>query len=292
MLYCITSYFNPIGYTKIKNNYIKFRQNFKYPLVTVELAFDKQPFFIDDAIHIRGNSKNILWQKERLLNIAINNLPNNADSIAWIDADIIFYNDNWYKETLQLLENKPVCQLFEYVYEITPPHLHISNSVYGRKGLSFAKYYVDQINDKNDILPKPGLAWAMRKSCIPNGLYDKCIVGNNDVYQLIAWMGDWYHYLLNFMTKETCKDFLLSKYIDYEQVQANIAYVSGTIQHLYHGNINNRKYLERTHIAKQFNFNALTDIIINKEQIFEWSSDKPELHKAVLNYFYGRQDDR
>ena len=71
MLHCISSYFNPTNSKKIKENYLTFRKNLKVPLTTVELAFNDQPFFISDSIKIRGDTNNIMWQKERLLNIAI-----------------------------------------------------------------------------------------------------------------------------------------------------------------------------------------------------------------------------
>ena len=290
MLYCITSYFNPIGYQKFKDNYTKFRKELKKPLITVELAFDDQPFFVDDAIQIRGYKSNVLWQKERLLNVAIENLPSNADKVVWLDADVIFENENWYEETEKMLDDKPVCQMFEYVYEKIPEHIPIDESVYAKDGIGFAKYHVDQMDIKN-IWPKPGLGWGMRLDCLPTGLYDKCIVGNNDVYQLAAWMGNWYHPLLESMHPESCKDFLINKYQDYEAVQGNIGYIKGRIEHLYHGTFNNRRYHERTKISIKHKFNAVSDIKINPNNIYEWSTRKPKMHQEVYNYFYERRDD-
>jgi hypothetical protein len=293
MLYCITSYFNPIGYQKFRDNYTQFRKHLQYPLITVELSFDNQPFFIDDAIHIRGNKNNVLWQKERLLNIAIENLPNNVDKIAWLDADIIFHNSNWYKETEKMLDSKPVCQLFEYIYEKTPDHVRPEEATYARDGLGigFAKYHVDNMEVRKGLWPKPGLCWGFRRDCLPNGLYDKCIVGNNDLYQLIAWMGHWYHPILETMNKSTCKDFLLTRYKDYELVKGDIGYINGTLEHLYHGTFSNRKYVQRNEISKKYNFDATADITLDNNNIYKWQTYKPKLHTEIYNYFYGRRDD-
>ena len=46
--------------------------------------------------HQAGNT---LWQKERLLNIAIENLPNTVEKVMWLDSDLIFLNDDWVAET-------------------------------------------------------------------------------------------------------------------------------------------------------------------------------------------------
>ena len=42
---------------------------------------------------------NTLWQKERLLNIAIENLPKTVEKVMWLDSDLIFLNDDWVAET-------------------------------------------------------------------------------------------------------------------------------------------------------------------------------------------------
>ena len=99
MLGLITCVFNPTSSSRINQNYIQFRRKLNHPVTTVELSFNDQPFFIEDAIQIRGSSHNIMWQKERLLNIALESLPNQVDKVAWLDADIIFENENWFQET-------------------------------------------------------------------------------------------------------------------------------------------------------------------------------------------------
>ncbi|MBM4317211.1 MAG: hypothetical protein FJ116_06995, partial [Deltaproteobacteria bacterium] len=95
MLGIITCVFNPTNSRKIRDNYAQFRKNLNHPILTVELAFNDQPFFIEDAIQIRGTNENLMWQKERLLNIALESLPEQIDKIAWLDADIIFKNNSW-----------------------------------------------------------------------------------------------------------------------------------------------------------------------------------------------------
>lgn len=288
MLYAVCCYFNPNNYVKLKNNYKIFRKNFRHPLLTVELAFGNQSFFIDDAIHIRGNQENVLWQKERLLNLAIQELPVNADKIVWVDTDIIFENEQWFEETEKALENYPIVQPFALVSEqpndpnVISPHIH---------GYGFAKSFTEDLIDKLDYWPKCGLAWAFRRECIPNGLYDKCIVGNGDALQLAAWMGQWDNYLIHLMSPKTREDFLINKYQDYELVKGEMNYIRGNIIHLYHGSLNNRQYFDRNWILIENNFDSTEDIVLDFNGLYKWSSNKLLLQEKIRKYFQERKDD-
>lgn len=63
-LWAITSYFNPIGYTRRRANYAEFRRRLTVPLITVELAYDGRFDLPDDAaeILIRVPGKDVIWQ--------------------------------------------------------------------------------------------------------------------------------------------------------------------------------------------------------------------------------------
>ena len=69
----------------------------------------------DILIHKRTLSENTLWQKERLLNIALENLPPTVDKVMWLDSDLIFLNDDWVPETAELLDRYPVVQPFAWM---------------------------------------------------------------------------------------------------------------------------------------------------------------------------------
>ena len=91
-LWAITSYFNPVGFDHCWSNYQIFREYLDVPLATAELSFGGD-FVLKDSdadIVLRLKAEDVMWQKERLLNLIVQCLPEECDQVAWIDCDIIF----------------------------------------------------------------------------------------------------------------------------------------------------------------------------------------------------------
>ena len=116
-LWVITSFFNSQQYSSKYKNFILFRDSLERSGVNylvVECAFKGQPFTIPASSRVlRVRSQSILWQKERLLNIAISALPQECTKVAWIDCDVLFEKESWAIETSSLLESYVVVQPFE-----------------------------------------------------------------------------------------------------------------------------------------------------------------------------------
>src|SRR5688500_17208469 len=104
-LWAITCYFNPVGYRRRLENYRTFRQRLKVPLVTVELSLDErfQLASGDADILVQLQNPSILWQKERLLNVALESLPDGCDKVAWLDCDIVFESYDWAERASRAL---------------------------------------------------------------------------------------------------------------------------------------------------------------------------------------------
>lgn len=287
MLGLISCFFNPTNSQKLKDNYVQFRKSLNHPIVTVELAFNDQPFFIEDAIHIRGSDKNIMWQKERLLNIALNSLPKHIDKVAWLDADIIFENENWFKETEQKLDSHPVVQLFESGYEADGT-LSSPNT-----GIGFGKFksIADYLSPWPDPFPLTGLAWAARREVLSSGFFDFSIIGSGDVYQLVAWLNYWNSPTVLRMTPKLRKQFLLWAWEPAQKVQGNIGFVTGKIQHLNHGSLKHRNYYHRHGMLVKNDFCPMSDLVLDDNNIFKWTAKGSRLEKSIKSYFYNRRVD-
>jgi len=274
MLEFICSYFNFSNSSKIKTNYIEFRKNFPFDITTVEVALPDQQFFIDDSIKIRADYSNVLWQKERCLNIAIENLKSHTDSIAWIDTDIIFSNNNLIEDTNKALNRYKVVQLFDKCFErptVNPYHNNIS----------LGKKIVDNIDIK---FPAIGFCWAFRRDIlIEDRLYDLDPVGNSDVLQMLTWMGTWNHKTIINLNSGYRKEFLLWAWNSYEKVQGDIGYVPGTIEHLYHGDQYYRQYHKRNDILIRNNFLPSRDLRIDQNGLYSIPY-KPSIISDIKEY--------
>lgn len=292
MIKCITCYFNISNSKNVKQNYIKFRQNFKLPITTVELAFNDQDFFIEDSIKIRGNNNNLLWQKERLLNIAISSFSNKPDAIIWIDCDILFHDETWIQKTIKQLENYPVVQLFSEVFE---NYNNIKNNNFGYAYLSRKINNIKKFTNNNSYINgqfgKTGLGWAIRSDVLTNNLEDTSIVGVSDLHQVILWEGAWDNHYLQIMPPKYRLHILKKGFAHYLKVQGNIGYIDSTIEHLYHGSFKNRNYYNKQKILIDHNFDPENDIAIDHNGLWKWNSDKTNLHNDIENIFYTRKED-
>ncbi len=78
--WAITAYFNPAGYRSKYANYRQFRKHLALPLVAIELSYGPDFELKDDdaEIVLRRRGRDVLWQKERLLNIALAALPSHC----------------------------------------------------------------------------------------------------------------------------------------------------------------------------------------------------------------------
>ena len=115
----ITCHFNPCGYKSPVNNFWKFVDglgDYTEHLYVAELSFnDNFSINLPNTFRFRGRREDqLVWQKERLLNALIDKVPYSYDAIAWLDSDILFLNNNWYKATIDVLRCYKICQMYEY----------------------------------------------------------------------------------------------------------------------------------------------------------------------------------
>lgn len=304
-LWAITSYFNPCNYANRRSNYDIFRKYLKIPLVTVELSFTGEYHLqADDAeLMIQLTGKDIMWQKERLLNVAIEALPESCTKVAWLDCDIVFENHDWALEAEQALERHKVIQPFAHSYELNreaPPGCFSPNhssqkceSLARALGANKQIHDLMQSTDKRALGLTPGLAWAARRELLnKHKLYDACIVGGGDGPILSGVLGNFEDisgYLkMNPKRKEHFLDWALPFY---REVAGDLGFVSGNIYHLWHGAIKDRNYDKRREGLEQHEFNPYTDIAIDESGCWRWNSHKPELHSYLRDYFSLRMED-
>jgi hypothetical protein len=341
-LWSVTCYFNPCHYRNRLANYRIFTDKMAQSglkLLTVECAFGNDPFELPTSSDIlRVRSPDILWQKERLLNLAIQRLPPQAHKVAWLDCDVLFSNPGWAVQTARLLDNFPVVQPFEQCVYLYPTGVE-TNEKWSPTFQSFAYMHQYDCNPgfcEGYFRPSAtGFAWAARRELLDrHGLYDGCLSPIADHLMTHAMVGDFEgpcfknemsipyvshsnltkllsfvqmhfggilpHHLVRAIKHNrstvVSNDAMLSHFLRwgrlfYEDVQGRLGYTPGTIMHLWHGALRERKYLKGQYFLIKMGFNPETDVRIGTEGCWEWACECPVLKQWAKDYFYGRKED-
>jgi hypothetical protein len=287
-----------------------FRANLGAPLVTVELSFDGRFELTDqDAdvlIQLSGGA--LLWQKERLLNLALKAVPSNATNIAWLDCDVILKRSDWVDEAKSQLKEFKVIQLFSEAvhvnsedYEKKSDHFNGYASVPGIVSLSNARELMSlgrqeqehlKFVSKKEEIYKMGLAWAANRRLLEDhGFYDASIVGSGDRLMVSAMYGRFEDSTKLFLFKGTRQQHYLRWAVPFHRsVAERLGYLSGTIYHLKHGELKNRQYLARHEQLVGLGFDPDFDIRIGANGAWQWARPRPDLEEFLRNYFISRDE--
>lgn len=77
----------------------------------------------------------------------------------------------------------------------------------------------------------------------------------------------------------------------HEEIGGNLGVVEGALLHLWHGDLVDREYDRRYQGLMAYDFDPFSDIAVDKNGCWRWSSDKPLLHEYVCEYFTRRRED-
>ena len=356
-LWILTSYFNPQRYDTKRRNYELFLDRIersKLNWMVVECAFGTTPFELRRSPRVlQIRARHVMWQKERLLNIAIQQLPDGCEKVAWVDCDVLFENADWVIETSALLDHVPVVQPFDKAVRLPMGRLHHDERdkffagfcalqshgteldtgrtttrppstlqmVYCRwcgSRIAAAAPVCTACRDRPQqparagaIVSSPqhrtqptgdfdrhghtGFAWAARKELLlDHGLYDVGLSGTGDHLMAHAMCGDWGSPCIPRLVGENgpqLEHFVAWGERVYRAIGGSVAYVAGTVSHLWHGDDENRNYKSRGWELAGFGFDPARDLRLDESGCWAWNSDKPDLHKWAIDYFDLRKED-
>jgi hypothetical protein len=322
MIWTITTYYNPQNYKSRYNNFKIFRKNIQTPLLVVEFSHNGnfQLTNEDATILIQIPKGDILWQKERLLNIALKNLPKEVDNVAWVDSDIIFEDQNWPLEAEKLLETNKVIQLFSHLIHLFPNKLKPQdNNVYRsgairhikdfgfdpKKQTTFVDIRFQNGQSLGEPHKEPGFAWAAKRELLDKwGFFDKNIIGGGDnavvcsMYKefdgFVNKIWTWNNLFFKSKTKyyDECRQYYLDWAFSFSNdVDGKVDCIESTIYHLWHGDLKDRDYYKRYMNVAKLGFNPYTYLKINEFGAFEWNVDTP-LKDYLIEYFKIRNEDK
>lgn len=298
----ITSYYNPAGYKSKLKNYELFAaglENSGISLLTVECAFGENDFDLPSMSNIvRFRSHSVLWQRERLINLVVAKLPSHVKYVAWIDCDLLFSNAHWILEARFLLQESYIVQLFERCIRL--PHGGREYTGEGKVSVSFGavttrrpEVLSETPTEKHGIT---GGAWAARREIFEVvGLYEHAIIGGADDYIAHAIFGD---FTSECVARKMQHNPVLMKHfrswaeVFYSVVQGKTGFVHGDILHLWHGDLQHRRYFDRHEELGRFGYNPYRDISISPDKPIEWSPYASQgLRKRLKDYFSDRKED-
>ncbi len=307
MLWAITSYFNPAGYARRLANYREFRSNLTVPLVTVELARETSKLQLrpDDAeIFIQLTGEDRLWQKERLLNVAIRALPLECREVAWLDCDIVLDADDWPRRVHEALARFPLVQPFDRFHDVPPdadlrerhhPTGWRGGDSFGRRlaeGVSVDELFRRNIGHRLKRGHAVGFSWAARRGLLErHGLYDACILGSGDKAILIAALGRFDLLDRLEMNERQTAHFLAWAEPFFADVRGEIGYADATLFHLWHGELKERRYRRRHEEFRRFGFDPFADIALDAQGCWRWTTAKTEMRAYLADYFAARNED-
>jgi hypothetical protein len=306
--WAITAYFNPGRFRRRYENYQAFRRALALPLLTVEWSpearFDLEHADADRLLRVSGGD--LMWQKERLLNLAVSALPRDCGQVAWLDCDVLFADDGWVDDMKAELEQAAVVQLFSQVVHLpavpgAPPLLvrdalaRSASGLSGRatdpKGLPDAQeaFELERLAER----PSSGHAWAARRELLDaHGLYDACICGAGDMATALAALGRSQAFLdeypLNAAQRQHYRAWS-ARFAD--AVAGKVGCLTGTLHHLFHGRMADRQYRARMTRLADSGFDPARQLRLAAPGAWEWAAPDPALARFMADYFRDRRED-
>jgi hypothetical protein len=304
-LHVITTISNPLRYDSRFRLYEEFRKRFASEGVrfyTVELAFEENGFVVTDSgneRHFQVRSRDVIWHKENLINIALKWLPSDWKYAAWVDADISFVRPDWIDQTLEQLKHNTFVQMFSHVIDLGPAfeplrtyegfaYRHLQSSV---PGANQTGHGVEYPTPKKKI-GQTGYAWAARRDALEavGGLIDWSILGANDYYMALALVGEVDPQGTRMPESNYARMFMewQNRCVGHG---CTIGYLNNSLLHYWHGNRRDRGYDTRWQILANHAFDPATDLHRNIQGVLEVADTKPGLREAIRTYFMTRNED-
>lgn len=257
------------------------------------------------------HSDSVLWHKESLINKMVAELPPEFKYVFWVDADVLFTNQNWLVEGVEQLQTYKIIQPFEYCAHLERNQIKPKFNMIDAKAAvdvshqqkidpklrrvwrSFCSNIVNQAYDLSapradsenyDEHGHVGFAWGARREVLEAcPLYDHALVGGADHIIAHAAAGHIPHKCIIKGFADDIDEINQWSKKFYSVVRGSISYVSGDLYHLWHGDIASRQYLKR---IKEFTLEAKNIKDRDKNGLHTVSKGKD---KYVRRYFKQRE---
>ena len=262
-----------------------------------ELQLGDRPFAITDANnprHLQLRHWDELWHKENCISLLMARLPDDWETVAWIDADVEFLQEDWITDTLNQLQVYKIVQMFDTAIDLGPDNqvLQVHKSFMGqyiRKGATHPEKAYNELH--------PGYAWAARREAIDDigGLFDKAVLGAGDRHMALSFVNK---AELSF-NKDTSSAYQQA-IMDYQarcwsSLRCDVGYVPGSLKHMFHGKKKDRRYWDRWQVLIKNDYRPNVDLKRNSYGVYQLHDDMTlrsiRLRDEIRAYFRARSED-
>jgi hypothetical protein len=296
----VTCYFNSHNYASKRRGFELFRHSMErsgVPLFIGECAFGEEEFELAPSSSVfQFRCRDVMWQKERLLNLTIDRVPDRYTKIAWVDADVLFTNPRWIVEASEYLDDVPVVQAFSHAARLRPRETSYFGGGERSRGFCFTRSALPALSRlRYHVHGHTGFAWAADRQLLADfGLYDAAIGGTADHLMAHAFCGDFATPCLQLVFGGS------SAYLDHfrrwahdawGRVRGRLGCVDGAALHLWHGETANRGYVRRYRELTRLGYDPAVHLRPEPGGLWGWSDEGAFLSEWATAYFRDRRED-
>jgi hypothetical protein len=326
--WAVTTYYNLTGSARRAANYRAFRDGLSIPLLTVEWNPDGEFRLHDDdaEVLLRIGGGDLMWQKERLIELAIAALPDHVRHVAWIDCDVVFESDAWVDDARRLLADCEVIQLFDEVAYpddedssrliesranavdaeslLRMPRRPSFISLWAGMKSAIVAYDLDRrfqpdASNSYNIMSRPayGFAWAAQVDFLRRvGAYTRCIMGGGDLlfaYGATGLGADLIenHRQAGWSFYGDCDSYRRWASSAADACGGRLGCIQGRLLHLFHGTLEQRQYKTRIDGLVPFALDLDRDIAARPGEPWRWQRDRDALNNYFMKYLRDRHED-
>ena len=296
-LHVIAARFNPLRYDLPDRHYDRFVQHMlaqpDVRLTVVECQYGDRPFTCErpGVHHVGVRARTLLWIKEALQAIGLARLPQDWRHVALLDADIEFRRSDWAEAIVQGLQVNDVLQPWSDCYDLGPRGEHL------RAHQSFMRLYREGRPIRADgaagyTFAHPGFALAFTRQALDYlGGPIQGALGAGDHHACLALIGRAKESLPGGIHPNYRAQILRWEDRAERHIGHNVGFVPGTIEHAWHGDMANRRYVSRWDILTKHQFDPVADLKTNLWGVPELAGNKPGLRRDIEDYFRARWED-
>ena len=265
------------------------------------VAHGDLPNFNREIQLIVVESADVLWQRERFWNLALEHLKPQHDVVAWIDSDIIFLEHESLGKLHQQLTRTPLVHLFSEVIDGRLRKDRLVRTGSTRRSIvemmtvsptSVVTDYFAKSGISLTLNCSPGFAWAAQAELIKRVEFpDFLILGSGDKAFLAAAFGYHHSYSAALRLNESLRE-TYARWGDkvFSLVAEGVGYVDTVIEHIVQGEYEDRQYGNRYDLLANPNFSVDNLMRVNCSGAWEWRERNNAFAQGVRDYFVKRHD--